>query len=87
MLQVLKVKPANVATAKPIVRHSAANNAKKTVIANAAMTVTTVTASASASVPTVRINRAGHTNERPVYGDSVLVDRSFFILSHLHPRE
>ena len=78
MLRAPEARPnARIANAIMTAHRNAANSAKKTVIANAAAIATTVTASASASVPTVRISRAGHTNERLVYGDTILVGRSF----------
>jgi hypothetical protein len=72
MLRALNVKPnANVATAKLIVHHSAANNVKKTVIANAVATATTVTASVSANALTVRISRVrAHQQKTCLWGQN-----------------
>ena len=78
MLQALvawsNARTANVIT---IAHRNAANSAKKTVTANVATTATTVTASASANALTVRTSQAGHADERPVYLDTILIDRSF----------
>ncbi len=77
MLRALKVEPVSAAIVSTTVHGNVVSNAKKTATANAAAIATTVTVNANASVPTVRISRAEHNNERPVYGDSILVGRSF----------